>query len=263
MPGSMLCSVTKRIHMPLRCEQWEAPRSVPLLCEQWRMLRSLRAAVLPLLICCSLPLTGCDRQKTPPSSADAAQLGSPRAVYDQLRRWHAGHSYLSMMPWIHPSARDDVIELLVAVDELTLANTSAQVAITQSCPGINPRDFDMSAISNFLDLFSRDAEFVGEKIEGDNAVVTIQVAHRLPLKQLRFQRHEGQWVYLPGSFPVGLTEAIRLLAKGMNRFATVIAQNTCSPEQVDTEFRYRVVPKLDAFRKLMSPATAPASQVAR
>lgn len=229
------------------------------LCSGWAVVRGGigRRLSWRLLACCLLATVGCERRKADPSAA-AADLSSPRAVYDRLREWHAGHSYMSMMPWIHPAARDDLIEVLVAVDELMLANTSAQVAIAQSCPSIDPRPFDMSAISNFLDLFSRDAEFVGEKIEGETAVVTIQVARRLPLKHLRFERDQGRWVYHPGPLPDGLAASIRLLAKGLDRFATAIAAGTCSPDKVDSEFRYRVVARLDALRKLAAPATAPA-----
>lgn len=260
MCGCISSPVRARLRVPLLHERRRLrvrPR-----CEQCLPPLAAWLVVLLLFACCTLPMTGCDRSRPATPSADVTQLDSPRAVYEQLRRWHAGHSYLSMMPWIHPSSRDEVVELLVAVDELMLANTSAQVAITQSCSGIDPKAFDMSEIGNRLDLFSRDAVFVGERIAGDKAVVTVQVAERLPLKQLRFERHEERWVYVPGPLSHALTESIRLLAKGMNRFATVIAKGTCSPEDVNSEFRYRVLSRLEAFQKVLTPTTAPASRAA-
>jgi hypothetical protein len=216
-----------------------------------------------LSLCCVLVPAGCNRQKVDPLAATAAKLTSPRAVYDQLRQWHVAHSYQNMMPWISPAARDDVLEQLVAVDELMAANTSAQVAITQSCPDVDPRPFDMSAMTNFLGLFSRDSEFIDEKIEGDTATVTVQVAGRLPLTYLDFQRYEGRWVYLPGESVEDLAPGIRLLAKGLSRFATVVAAGACSPEKIASEFRYRVVPKLDAFRPRATTASAPTGPATR
>lgn len=194
--------------------------------------------------------------KDRPAAPAAVQPDSPRAVFEHLRTAHASHSYMNMLPWIQPELRNDVLDLLVAVDELMTANTSAQVAISQSCPDLDPQLYDLSRVRYFLGVFSKDAEFIGERIEGDTAEVTFQIAKRLPLKTARFRKHEERWCLVPTESKSGLATSIRLLAKGLNRFAAVVASEACSPEKVESEFHYRVGRKLQV---LLPSAGAPAS----
>jgi hypothetical protein len=165
-----------------------------------------------------------------------------------------------MTPWVHPDSSDDLIELMIAVDEMMTANTTAQVALGQYCPDVDPRPFDMSKLAYFLELFARDAAFTSETIHGDQAVVAVQVAGRLPLRNLEFCRHEGRWVYMPGGVDRELVQGIRDLAKGLTRFAGAIATGARTPQQLNSEFRYRVASRFDVFMPEAVPTTAPSQR---
>ncbi|MDM8006927.1 MAG: hypothetical protein QUV05_12385 [Phycisphaerae bacterium] len=165
-----------------------------------------------------------------------------------------------MTPWVHPDSSDDLIELMIAVDEMMTANTAAQVALGQYCPDVDPRSFDMSKLAYFLELFARDAAFTSETIHGDRAVVAVQVAGRLPLRNLEFCRHEGRWVYMPGEVNRELVQGIRDLAKGLTRFAGAIATGARTPQQLNSEFRYRVASRFDVFMPEAVPTTAPSQR---
>ena len=115
----------------------------------------------------------------------------------------------------------------------------------------------MSAIGNFLGLFSRDGEFVGEKIEGNTARVSFKVGKSLPLRYASFELYEGRWVYVPGEGSRELEPLVRALAKQLTRFATAISTGSQTMEQLDSEFKYRVVPAFDAILSSLTPATSP------
>lgn len=234
--------------------------------EEYRQLQSRRwrrraaALVLVLLGCACLGIW--DRRKADPPALGLAATASPKEVYEQLRKWRDSHSHGSMVPWVHPDSSDELVDLLIALDEMTTANTTVQVALDQYCPDIDPHQFDMSRIGYFLELFAQDAEFKREIIQGDQATVEIQVAGRLPLRDLKFARHEGRWVYMPGGVDRELVRGVRDLAKGLTRFAAAIAAGARTPEQLKSEFRYRVTSRLEVFLRQTASATAPAPQPA-
>lgn len=209
-----------------------------------------------LLLGCAC-LSTCDRRNTDPSALGLPPTASPKEVYEQLRKWHASHSYGSMAPWVHPDSSDELIELLISIDEMMTANTTVQVALAQYCPHIDPRQFDLPAIGYFLELFAQDARFVSETINGDRAVVAIQVAGRLPLRYPEFGRYEGRWVYMPGKVSREMVRGVRDLAKGLTRFAAAITAGARTQKQLDSEFRYRVAGKLETFVREAAPTSAP------
>lgn len=209
-----------------------------------------------LLLGCAC-LSTCDRRNTDPSELGLSPTASPKEVYEQLRKWHASRSYGSMAPWVHPDSSDELIELLISIDEMMTANTTVQVALAQYCPDIDPRQFDMPAIGYFLELFAQDARFVSETINGDRAVVAIQVTGRLPFRYPEFGRYEGRWVYMPGEVSREMVRGVRDLAKGLTRFAAAIAAGARTQKQLDSEFRYRVTDKLETFVSKAVSTSAP------
>ncbi|HSW44086.1 MAG TPA: hypothetical protein VLM89_00775 [Phycisphaerae bacterium] len=186
-----------------------------------------------------------------------------RQTYDCLRAWHGRGAYGAMRPYIDPSAVDSLIDLLVAVDELMAANASALSTVARACPGMDDSRLDLSYLERYMDLFSRDVEFIREQQKGDQATMTIQVADRLPLIELRFRRaavarNDFRWVYTPGRAVPELTNLLRDITGGLNQFALVLSHaEGMTPESVQREFDLRVMTRLRRHAALLS-ASRPA-----
>lgn len=197
----------------------------------------------------SLSLCGCDRKNTSSASTipiDSAVPTTMRETFDCLRQWYERGSYSALRSYIDPLCRDDVIDLLIAVDELMVANAAARQAIEKSCQQIDPAIFDMSVLQNeHLDLFSRDMQVVRLEEKGDQGAVMVQVGNSMPLVNLRFRRQDDRWVYVPGAMTAKLTVRLREIAYVWNQFALVVASRPQSADEVMHEFKLRVQPKLN------------------
>ena len=193
----------------------------------------------------------CDRQATSPRAASSASVAAPAGLvetYEQLRGDHARGAYQSMRPYIDPQHREDVIDLLVAVDELLAANTGAQEAIRRACPTVAAERFDLSMVADNLELFSRDARLIRAEEQGDRGTVTVQIADRVPLVHLRFERRQGRWIYLPGQWDAPIIPTVREVAGALNRIAVVVSSGPRAPEDIESEYRFRIGPKLRQVR---------------
>jgi len=196
----------------------------------------------------SFALCGCDRVNTSsaaPLSADCSAPTTVRETFDCLRQWYVRGSYLAMRPYIDPVFRDDVIDLLIAVDELLAANIGAREAIQKSCPQIDPAMFDMSSLQNeYLDLFSRDVQVVRMEESDGRGTVIVQIGNRMPLTHLIFQQQQERWVYVPGEMTTELAGRLREIAYAWNQLALVVSAKPHLADEVMHEFRLRVQPKL-------------------
>ena len=204
--------------------------------------------------CSTLLIAACDR--SPPAlrqtiSADHAPPLSLRETYDRLREWHANRSYLAMRPYIDSRSRDEVIDLLIAIDELFVANAAAQHAIAKACPGIPARRFDLAGqIADNLELFSKHVEFVSQQESGNRGTVMVQIAGRVPLAHVNFQRRDGYWVYVPGPVGPDLIPMIRAMADALNRIALVVSNEPRTRGEIEAEYRLRIGPKLRRIGQL-------------
>ena len=99
-------------------------------------MRLSRAAGTPILLAtgCSLVWlspSGCERSEAPSDQPILSSVDGPtslRSTFDCLREWYVRGSYSVMRPYIDPTCRDDVIDLLIVVDELLAANAGARQA---------------------------------------------------------------------------------------------------------------------------------------
>jgi len=195
-----------------------------------------------------LSLSGCERGATssePPVSSCVDEPTSLHETFDCLREWYARGSYTAMRPYIDPTCRDDVIDLLIAVDELLAANAGALGAIREACPRIDLTLFDMSALQNeYLDLFSRDVRVIRLAESDGRGTVTVQIGPRLPLAHLRFQQRQGRWIYVPGETAPELVGRLRGIARAWDRLTLVVSARPHSAEEIMHEYRLRIQPKL-------------------
>jgi len=94
---------------------------------------------------------------------------------------------------IVPEQRSAVSELLYAVDRLEQAGEALNGAVRTHLGLAFAEMFDYSQVANIVGVFSRDVELIDQRIEGEAAVVTIQVSGRVPLDEVHLLLRDGQW----------------------------------------------------------------------
>jgi len=199
---------------------------------------------------CLVLLGACERKPGGGWPAGGVPDGPPlslRETYDQLRAWHAAGSYLAMGPCLDADSRQEVINFLLASDELRAANAGAQFAIAQACPGVPVEAFDLSPMTDAygLALFSRKVEFVGQQEEGDRATVTVRWPSDNRLGRVRFERRDGHWVYVPASGGRVPVQVIRDVAGALNRVALVVSTGPRTQQDIEGEYRLRIRRRLE------------------
>ncbi len=174
---------------------------------------------------------------TPPDSA--------QATFEAMRDWYAQGAYARLRPHIDPAQRDNLIDLLVALDELLAANEAVLAAIRAACPTADTAQFDLSYLRDWMELFSREARIVHKQEQDGRAVLTVQVGMRMPFERLEFEFRDGRWVYLPGRIPRETASAVRRLIVTLDRFrVTVASERPVTEDTLLQEYRIRVRPRL-------------------
>ena len=131
--------------------------------------------------------------------------------------------------------RPHVLELLHAVDRLTAADQALGDAITRSLCRLTSEDFDDSQVANLVGVFSRDVDVLDEKIEGDAAVVTVQIAKRVPLDFVHLVRSGGRWLIRTDAPIPGLAAELGRLADVLSAAARRVADGRLTAEQLRRE----------------------------
>ena len=151
-------------------------------------------------------LTGaCDRAteqssetKIPPNATvDKALPSAPASPIDTVRACHAlrnAGQFRQAAEMVVPERRDAVLDLLLSVDRLTIANRELERAVRERIGAATATVFSRPGVANIVGVFSRDVEVVSERVESDRAEVTIQVASRLPLERVTLVRRGGDWL---------------------------------------------------------------------
>lgn len=219
--------------------------------------RVLRLAAVALIVGAA---AGADCGRAAPV---LAQFESParkdlslQGTFDFIRENYTRKAYLNLWPYIDPAARRDVLTLLVGMDELQAADGAALKAVRRVWPDA-PLDRLRVAdvLTDNIEMFSREVQVVAVREQGDEGVVTILIAGEPPPVEVSFRRHEGRWVYVPGSGGETFIATIRELTKGLNRVATALTYaEQATAEDVAREYRTRVEPRL---RQLTGSVEAP------
>lgn len=213
----------------------------------------------------TLGLVGCRDTGTSTESVATPCIDSPvtvRQTFDCLRAWHAAGAYQAMRPYIDPSVGEEVLDLLIALDELMAANAGAQDAIRRACPQADLTRLDLSYLEQYMGLFSRDTTFLREIQKDDRTTVIAQIGDRLPLEELQFRREHvrgqpGRWVYVPGRSVPKLVQLLRDMTRALDQITLVMADaKDVTPEKVMDEYRIRVVAKLRRYANLLADTSA-------
>lgn len=227
---------------------------------------ALRAAVLCLALAGALRgSAGCRRPTpasadvedyaNPPDPAVRSWPASPLEAARLLRSWHAARRYTWLASAVEPQRAPLFIDTLIAVDRLLQANEDLCDAVRTRLGEHRVRRWNMDYMRNQLGLFSADVTLLREDVDGDEAVVTFQVAQRVPLGEAHFAYRRGRWWYRPDPGAAELPGILSELADVLHSIARRIRRDNLPPEEIDREFRLRVGPVL---RRVLEMAGEPA-----
>lgn len=213
--------------------------------------------IMPL-ICLTLALvplgTSCDRSQRSPDRTDSRSTGrsasSTRAdenisPMDTVRRVH--HYRLAgqigrIEPYLWPEQRAVVVELIQAVDRLVWANEVLQAAVTKHLGPASAGLFDRSQVANIIGVFSKDVELVDQRVNGEQAVVTIQVAAQVPLEEVHLVRRHGRWLIRTDSPIPAVAGELRNLADALIGTARRVEREQLTVAQLRRELEAREAP---------------------
>ncbi len=213
-------------------------------------------------------LSGCDRaaeQSATSRPGSPSEMQSPLAVAQRLNEWHHARQYRNVEAWIVPEQDALLVDTLMAFNGLLDANRRAQERIAELYDEAAAKEFDLGELSDHLGMFSRNVSFRGERIDGNRAVVTVQVADRVPLEEYHFTRRDGRWLYAPQGSVRDMPKMVGRLADGMEDFARGLQLGDVSLQEIRSDYRHLVLGRLEAVREVLaaSPESATSTPATR
>jgi hypothetical protein len=206
-----------------------------------------RVLTLSLLLLPTLGLSCRDDTRAVMAPFDAP-AGPPKSLPETVAHLRASYSrkaYLALRPYVDPEGRDQLIDLLLAVDSLQAANGAALGAVQRVCPDAPREQLDISPIADTLELFSRHVQVVSaqEDRAAGRGTVLLRTSDRPPPVPVNFRLRDGHWVYIPGQHLEELTLAFRDLAKSLDQVTRCLAdKGRMTPRQVEYQYELFVVP---------------------
>jgi hypothetical protein len=227
----------------------------------WRRLAPGGCAAL--IACASV---GCRESPSPsrPQSATGAPRGAvaPPPVdveptINLMRKLHAERDYDRLATFVAPAGRAAFLDTLMAMDQFTAANTALQASLGATIDEALLPEWDLSPWADAMGLFAPQVKIIASDDDGRTASVRFQVADHVPLESAELAWINDRWTYDPGPALPALAPAIRELASTLNALAREVRRSPRSRDELDAEFRLRVVPRLN--RVLAAAATQPAA----
>ena len=193
-----------------------------------------------LFLSCSV----CQRDdSTGDRNGDAAALDtknlSPIDTLRLLRAHRDAGRFDQLRPYLLPEQRRYVIDLIQAVDRLDRGNDVLQAAVTRRFGPATARMFDRSGARNAIGVFSENVKLLTERLDGDTAVVAIQVADRVPLIDVRLTRHDDRWVLQTDPPIPGMAAELAKLAEALVATARRLDQEKLTLPELRRELSLR------------------------
>lgn len=130
--------------------------------------------------------------------ATAPALASgPAGPADVVRRAHRSRlagDLSGLAECLVAEHRGPVRELVEAADRLVAAEEEFRSTVTRRLGHASAARVDRSGAADAIGVFSRNIRIVQERIDGDRATVTVQVADRVPLETVALVRREERWL---------------------------------------------------------------------
>lgn len=196
------------------------------------------AVLLFLPVSCGRPAEQCDAPPPSRLSAGAPSL-TPAETVRHLRRHLAEGRLSEVESFLLPDQRSEVMALLRAVSAVAGANESLQSAARERIGRAAARRVDRSQVVNAVGVFSRDVTVIDERIDSDTAVVTIQIADRLPLEQVQLIRTSQGWQVRTDPPVPGLAGELRTFGRILLDLARMVRDTPLTAEVLDRELRLR------------------------
>lgn len=207
------------------------------------------------LVCGALvgaTVTGaCERERSPGNESDVTpksefssryssdEILSPMETVRRVREHRLSGRLQLLETYLISEQRTPVVELIQSVDRLRWANGVLQAAVTNHLGPATARAFDRSEAANAIGVFSRDVDLLDERVVADRAVVTIQVAGRVPLEEANLVRREGRWLIQTDPPIPGVAEALNKLAQVLVDTARLLDEGHMSAEELQRELLLR------------------------
>ena len=119
------------------------------------------------------------------------------------------------------------------------ANQVLQTAVTSHFGPASAEGFDRSGAANIIGVLSTDVEILDERIDAETAIVTVQVAGRLPLDEVKLVRRGGGWVIQTDPTIPGMADELRRLAEMLVDTAHMLDKKAMTTVELKKELDLR------------------------
>ncbi len=177
-------------------------------------------------------------------------VGEPIDVVRRAHELRLDRRWLDLEELIVPEQRPLVSELVRATDALLEANDHLRGVIEKEHGFAACLSFDRSAAGNAIGVFSVDVRALAQRVDGNHAVVTIQVADRVPVEQVELLRRGGRWLIQTDPPIEGVAKQIKRLAYVLHATAARVARMHLSVSEIERELDAQQAPALRSLARL-------------
>ena len=211
-----------------------------------------------------MPLwTACERTSDsgPPARQSSASVGGrprnfapwePAVVVQRVNDLRRSGRLLELQDHVVSEQRSAVHALVSATDALLNANARLQDSIIQTYGHAAAIPFDRSEASNAIGVFSSEVTVLDQRIDGDRAAVTIQVAHRVPVQEVALVLRRGRWLVHTDPPIEELPREVRRLAEVLEEAADRVIRENLTIEQIEGMLSLAQEPILRRIQRLTS-----------
>jgi hypothetical protein len=219
---------------------------------------SHRVLLVFVLVAALIVSAGCQPKQSIAHESEATN--SLEAAWTRLRDSYAMRSYGSMRQHIVPEIQDRLIDLLIAVDELAAAESAVRRVVGDEALSPYEEYLGHAQVAQLTACFADRVEVLDSSQDRDRGVVRIAQAGQSSGLRCDFVRRRGRWLYVTEAPSREMISSIRELAFSLDRVAFVSIRKQLDADQLESEFRSRVIPHHARVIECMSLAIAAQTQ---
>lgn len=230
--------------------------------------RTLRPVVVAFVMFGVVSVGGCERDAPNSREADGPSTDAPQAGGDhrrlspietvrRARRHRLAGELGRLEECLVVEQRKAVVDLVMSVDRLATANDTLTLATREHLGAATAETVDRPGLANIIGVFSRDVELIDEHVTGDKAVVTIQVAGRIPLEEIELVRRQRRWLIQTDPPVEGMTDALRRHADTLIGLARAVREGKYDAGSLVRELEARETSSGRRISKLLTTTSKP------